>query len=75
MEANAAAVLDLFETKMQIEVPLFQRQYVWNRERHWEPLWEDISHKFAEYIEGRRDAPLHFLGAMVLDQKRHQLLT
>ena len=70
MEANAAAVLDLFETKMQIEVPLFQRQYVWDRERHWEPLWEDIAHKFAEYIEGRRDAPIHFLGAMVLDQKR-----
>ena len=70
MEANAAAVLDLFETKMQIEVPLFQRQYVWSRERHWEPLWEDISHKFAEYIEGHRDAPLHFLGAIVLDQKR-----
>jgi hypothetical protein len=70
VEANAAAVLDLFETKMQIEVPLFQRQYVWDRQRHWEPLWEDISHKFAEYIEGRRDAPSHFLGAMVLDQKR-----
>ncbi len=70
MEANAVAVLDIFETKMQIEVPLFQRQYVWDREKHWEPLWEDISHKFAEYVEGRRDAPLHFLGAMVLDQKR-----
>ena len=70
MEANAAAVLDLFETKMQLEVPLFQRQYVWDRERHWNPLWEDISRKFTEYLEGRRDAPLHFLGAMVLDQKR-----
>ena len=70
MEANAAAVLDLFETKMQIEVPLFQRQYVWEREKHWEPLWEDISRKFTEYLEGRRDAPLHFLGAMVLDQKQ-----
>ena len=70
MEANAAAVLDLFETKMQIEVPLFQRQYVWDRERHWEPLWEDIAHKFAEYVEGQRNAPLHFLGAIVLDQKR-----
>ena len=70
MDANAAAVLDLFETKMQIEVPLFQRRYVWNREKHWEPLWEDISRKFTEYLEGRRDAPLHFLGAMVLDQKQ-----
>ena len=70
MDANAAAVLDLFETKMQIEVPLFQRRYVWDRERHWGPLWEDISRKFTEYLEGRRDAPLHFLGAMVLDQKQ-----
>ena len=70
METNAVAVLQLFETKMQIEVPLFQRQYVWNRERQWEPLWGDISHKFAEYLEGRRDAPLHFLGALVLDEKR-----
>ena len=70
MDANAAAVLDLFETKMQIEVPLFQRRYVWDRERHWSPLWEDISRKFTEYLEGRRDAPLHFLGAMVLDQKQ-----
>lgn len=70
MDADAAAVLDLFETKLQIEVPLFQRQYVWDREKHWEPLWEDISRKFTEYLEGRRDAPLHFLGAMVLDQKQ-----
>ena len=70
MDANAAAVLELFETKIQIEVPLFQRRYVWDRERHWQPLWEDISRKFTEYLEGRRDAPLHFLGAMVLDQKQ-----
>ena len=70
MDANATAVLDLFETKMQFEVPLFQRRYVWNRESHWGPLWEDISRKFTEYLEGRRDAPLHFLGAMVLDQRR-----
>ncbi len=33
-------------------------------------MWEDISRKFTEYLEGRRDAPLHFLGAMVLDQKQ-----
>lgn len=70
MEANAASVLGIFEIKMQIEVPLFQRQYVWERERHWEPLWEDISRKFGEYLEGNREAPLHFLGAMVLDQKQ-----
>lgn len=69
MKADAAPLLALFEKKSRLEVPLFQRQYVWSREHQWEPLWEDISRKFSERLEGRLDAPVHFLGAMVLDQK------
>ncbi|GJH20392.1 DUF262 domain-containing protein [Caballeronia novacaledonica] len=72
MDANAIAVLDIFEKKMRLEIPMFQRQYVWNREHQWEPLWDDISRKFSEFIENRKDAPVHFLGAMVLDQKQTQ---
>ena len=41
MKANAVPLLALFERKMRLEVPLFQRQYVWSREQQWEPLWED----------------------------------
>lgn len=70
MRADAVPVLDLFEKKMRLEVPLFQRQYVWERERQWEPLWEDITRKFTEFIDGHPDTPVHFLGAMVLDQKQ-----
>jgi uncharacterized protein with ParB-like and HNH nuclease domain len=70
MKANAVPLLAVFEKKMRLEVPLFQRQYVWQREKHWEPLWEDISRKFAEFLDGRKDAPVHFLGAMVFDQKQ-----
>jgi len=70
MKATAVSLLALFETKVQLEVPLFQRQYVWQREKHWEPLWEDISRKFTDYLDGRKDAPVHFLGAMVLDLKQ-----
>lgn len=70
MKANAAPLLAIFEKKLRLEVPLFQRQYVWKREQQWEPLWEDIERKFTEYLEGRKDAPVHFLGAMVLDQKQ-----
>lgn len=70
MNANAVPLIGIFEKKMQLEVPLFQRQYVWVSEKHWEPLWEDISRKFGDYIEGRRDTPVHFLGAMVFDQKQ-----
>jgi hypothetical protein len=70
MDANAVPLLTIFEKKMRMEVPLFQRQYVWNEDEQWEPLWEDISRKFSEYLEGRTDAPVHFLGAMVIDQKQ-----
>ncbi|HLY60703.1 MAG TPA: DUF262 domain-containing protein [Terriglobia bacterium] len=70
MKANAVPLLGIFENKLRLEVPLFQRQYVWNREHQWEPLWEDFARKFSEYIQGRKDAPVHFLGAMVLDQKQ-----
>ena len=70
MRADAVPLLAIFEKKMRLEVPLFQRQYVWNLEHQWQPLWEDISRKFSEFLEGRKDAPVHFLGAMVLDQKQ-----
>lgn len=70
MRANAIPLLAIFETKTRLEVPLFQRQYVWGREQQWEPLWEDISRKFEDYLAGRKDGPVHFLGAMVLDQKQ-----
>lgn len=70
MKANAAPLLAVFEKKMRLEVPLFQRQYVWSKEQQWEPLWDDISRKFSEFLEGRKDAPVHFLGALVLDQRQ-----
>lgn len=70
MNANAASLLAIFEKKLRLEVPLFQRQYVWSRGQQWEPLWEDIARKYTEYLDGRKDAPVHFLGAMVLDQKQ-----
>jgi hypothetical protein len=70
MEVHKSSLLDIFDSKMRIEVPLFQRPYVWDEERQWLPFWEDIERKFAESLEGRKDAPTHFLGAMVLDQKQ-----
>ena len=51
MNANAMPFLDIFEKKLRLEVPLFQRQYVWSLEQQWEPLWEDISRKFIQSLE------------------------
>lgn len=73
MNAIATPFLHIFEKKLVLEVPIFQRQYVWDLEQQWRPLWEDISRKFNEHLDSkldRKDAPVHFLGAMVLDQKQ-----
>jgi hypothetical protein len=70
MDVHKTPLLSVFDPKQRLEVPLFQRQYVWNEEQQWLPLWEDIERKFVEALEGRKDAPNHFLGAMVLDQKQ-----
>ncbi len=49
MDAGAATVLEIFEKKHRLEVPLFQRQYVWNEEHQWAPLWEDNVQKLEAY--------------------------
>jgi len=69
MKPYSRSIFDLFDGKRRYEVPLFQRQYVWNLEDHWEPLWEDIERKFVQRLNGVASTP-HFLGAMVLDQRR-----
>jgi uncharacterized protein with ParB-like and HNH nuclease domain len=70
MDVHKSSLLAVFDAKQRLEVPLFQRQYVWNEEQQWLPLWEDIERKFIEALDAREDAPNHFLGAMVLDQKQ-----
>lgn len=70
MDVHKSSLLAVLDAKQRLEVPLFQRQYVWSEEQQWLPLWEDIERKFIDALEGRKDAPNHFLGAMVLDQKQ-----
>jgi len=69
MQAFTRSVFDLFSSKKRYLVPMFQRPYVWNRERQWEPLWEDIRSKVQEHLDGLEVDP-HFLGAIVINQIR-----
>jgi hypothetical protein len=70
LDVHKSSLLAVFDSKQRLEVPLFQRQYVWSEEQQWLPLWEDIVRKFTEVLDGHKDTPNHFLGAMVLDQKQ-----
>ncbi len=40
------------------------------KSKQWLPLWEDIEGNSLKRSKVRKDAPHHFLGALVLDQKQ-----
>lgn len=73
MEAKPWSFLSVLEPKSCYEVPLYQRQYVWDQADQWEPLWEDISRKFEESLNNVNNAPPHFLGAIVVDQEQTKM--
>ena len=72
MDAKPWSFLSVLEPKSCYEVPLYQRQYVWDHDNQWEPLWEDISRKLREGFM-QEDAPPHFLGAIVVDQEQTRM--
>ena len=71
MLTNVKSPQDIFYNPQRLLVPLFQRPYVWNRERQWEPLWQDVKRVAERLLEGTESN--HFLGALVLQQLPNEL--
>jgi Protein of unknown function DUF262/Protein of unknown function (DUF1524) len=71
MQAETRTLTHLFQLDVRYVVPLYQRPYVWTRERQWQPLWEDIqtvaNHVLTEGASSK--SPSHFLGAIVVQQQ------
>jgi uncharacterized protein with ParB-like and HNH nuclease domain len=67
MKPYTYTVYDLFQRRRRHVVPLFQRPYVWSRERQWEPLWDDITAQ-ADDILKKQEERSHFLGAAVINK-------
>jgi len=42
MDVNKLMLRSIFDTTERLDAPLFQRPYVWNKNRNWVPLWEAI---------------------------------
>ncbi|PRY39335.1 uncharacterized protein DUF1524 [Geodermatophilus tzadiensis] len=68
MEARPRTLKSVFHPNVRLEVPLFQRRYVWTAEQQWEPLWEDVL-ATLERMRGDDSLP-HFMGAIVLEHVR-----
>lgn len=67
MQAGSKNLQKIFEQTVRYRIPLFQRPYVWDEEKNWQPLWEDIRMLSQRHVEGL-DSRSHFIGAIVLEQ-------
>lgn len=64
---------NFFSKPIQYRIPLYQRPYVWEEEKQWQPLWDDIRNVAEDYIERLEKEDSinpHFIGAVVLKQKQ-----
>jgi hypothetical protein len=64
-------VYGLFSGRIQFQVPVYQRAYVWNEDDNWGLLWDDIADTATRYLDDP-EAHIrhrHFLGPIVLSQQ------
>jgi hypothetical protein len=73
MQAETRTLTQLFQLDVRYIVPLYQRPYVWSKDRQWAPLWDDIAtvanHILTEGASAK--PPPHFLGAIVIEQQEN----
>lgn len=75
METAVRTPLEIFNLPQHLDIPLFQRPYVWDEELQWQPLWQDIR-RLAELRLAQPSAgATHFLGAIVLQASINQSAT
>jgi hypothetical protein len=69
MKAGPVTVRQLLENRQRFCVPIYQRHYVWARDKQWEPFWNDIRTKAIERLNNRERRFSHFMGAVVLEAR------
>ena len=69
MKAGPATIRQLLENRQRFCVPIYQRHYVWTRDKQWEPFWNDVRTIAIERLNGRERRFSHYMGAVVLEAR------
>jgi hypothetical protein len=69
MKAGPVEIGTLLQNRNRYCVPIYQRHYVWTKDKQWEPFWQDIRTKAIERLSGRDRRFSHFMGAVVLESR------
>jgi len=71
MQVFTRTISSVFGQEKRYVIPLFQRPYVWTEDAQWAPLWDDIVDRAEqELVPQRGDVSPHFLGAIVIQQRK-----
>jgi uncharacterized protein with ParB-like and HNH nuclease domain len=69
MKAGPIEIGRLLQNRQRFCVPIYQRHYVWTKQKQWEPFWNDIRTKAIECLAQRERRFSHFMGAIVLEAR------
>lgn len=69
MKAGPIEIGRLLQNRQRFCVPIYQRHYVWTRQKQWEPFWNDVRTKAIECLSRRERRFSHFMGAVVLEAR------
>lgn len=81
MQAETRTLQAVLHGDRRFVVPVYQRPYVWEQDKQWQPLWDDVEATVLRLAEARaegfnkgldaaqadRAAAPHFLGAIVVE--------
>ncbi len=82
VRAETRTIQGILHGDRRFVIPVYQRPYVWQQDRQWEPLWDDLEatvvrlHEVRESASNKGEDPAkadaaaapHFLGAIVIEQ-------
>jgi len=73
VQAKDYTVSDIFQEGQLLEIPLYQRRYIWELESQWKPLWTDLERLANNGLKrpGDHQKP-HFLGSVVIQQRSNE---
>lgn len=73
MQAKDYSVDDVFREGQLLEIPLYQRRYIWDLPSQWGPLWVDIK-QIADRILAKPNEHQkpYFLGSVVIQQRPNE---
>lgn len=74
MEAKDYSVDDIFRASQLLEIPLYQRRYIWDLASQWKPLWNDIERIAIRGLSNPQEMKRpYFLGSVVIQQRPNEV--